>query len=195
MPKPSPRVALIQQGGTPAYVRDGRVYEGGLFGGDLEEAVRGNPEAEAHASSYKAGMIGGFVTSILGAVGLGAGLGIFAAGTNTSGPSSTGGRDLSERQTIGTGLLLGGLAAYVTGFALVMNAQPHMWDAINVYNDGLPVPPLPSPLAPQPGAAAPGPLPPVAPTSPAPVAAPPPASSPPPAATPPATGAEPAPNR
>jgi hypothetical protein len=156
MPKTPGRVAVISQGGTPAYVRDGKIYEGGIFGGDLEEAVRGNPGAEDHARAYRSGMTGGFVAVLLGAAGMISGVVVVGDSATKSGGSS----NSNESQAlVGGGLLVGGLAAYITGFVLMMNAQPHMLDAVNVYNDGTPnvfaLPP--SPLGPRPvDGAAPG---------------------------------------
>jgi hypothetical protein len=145
MPRPSSRVQVIMKGGTPAYVRDGKVYEGGIFGGDLDEAVRGNPEAESHAKTYQNSMIGGFLATIAGGVSLGGGAVLYAA---SSVDSSS---DRSSQKTAGAALVFGGLAAYVVGLVLLSTAQPHHWDAINVYNDG--VPDARMPYAPMPGAA------------------------------------------
>jgi hypothetical protein len=130
---------VIQQNGTPAYVRDGRVYEGGIFGGDIVEAVRGNPEAEAHAHAYKNGMIGGFLATVAGGVSMISGLTLFALGST----NSLGNDHNPTEQTAGGLLLAGGLGAYVTGLVLMLNAQPRVWDAINVYNDGIPMGPVP----------------------------------------------------
>jgi hypothetical protein len=192
VPRPSPRIQIIQRAGTPAYVRDGQVFEGGLFGGDLEGAVRGNPAAEAHAKAFKTGMIGGFITSILGsAAGVG---GAFVLIGNDMDKSLGGGGGDPSTRTLGAALVVSGAAAYITGLVLMFNAQPHLWDAINVYNDGLPqpwmYPPAPAwgppPVGYPPPAVAP---PPVAPAGPVPPAAtsapvaptPPPAPSLPPA--------------
>jgi hypothetical protein len=139
MPRPGPRVAMIQQNGNPAYVRDGRVYEGGIFGGDIVEAVRGNPEAEEHARAYKNGMMGGFFATLGGGASMGAGLAFLTLGTAAR---STGGEGTTE-QTTGGLLLAGGLGAYITGLVLMLNAQPRLWDAINTYNDGIPMGPMP----------------------------------------------------
>jgi hypothetical protein len=171
MPRPGPRVAMIQQNGNPAYVRDGRVYEGGVFGGDIVEAVRGNPEAEEHARAYKNGMIGGFVATLGGGVSLVSGTTLLAIGS----ASNSYGSDRDTYRTAGGLLLAGGIAAYITGLVLMLNAQPKMWDAINVYNDGIGAGPVPYGYPP-PGYVYP-PLPPSStPPTPAPSAAPPPAS-------------------
>jgi hypothetical protein len=155
---------MIQQNGNPAYVRDGRIYEGGVFGGDIVEAVRGNPEAEEHARAYKNGMIGGFFATLGGGVSMGAGLGLLTLGT----AARSSGSDGTTTQTTGGLLLAGGLGAYITGLVLMLNAQPRLWDAINTYNDGIPPWSVPygSPPPPPPGY--------VYPPLPAPTAAPPP---------------------
>jgi hypothetical protein len=166
MPRTSGRIAVIQRAGTPSYLRDGKTYEGGLFGGELEEAVSGNPEAERHARAFKSGTVGGFVVSIVGAIGMGAGLAV--AGSEAASP------DPGNHNQLALGLVAGGIAAYVTGLALMFGAQPHMWDAINVYNDGLSasVPsPLPAPY-PRPGVWPASPVAPAPSVAPAPVVAP-----------------------
>jgi hypothetical protein len=132
VPRPGPRVAVVIQEGRPGFLREGKFYSGGgLFGGDIDEAVRGNPEAESHANAYRAGMIGGFAAVMAGlASTIGGGILFFG---NSRGDDN---RDPTA-QAAGGVLLLGGLAAYVTGAILQSNAQPHLWDAINIYNDGV----------------------------------------------------------
>ena len=100
MPRPSSRVQVIMKGGTPAYVRDGKVYEGGIFGGDLDEAVRGNPEAESHAKSFQNGLIGGFLTTIVGGASLITGAALFAGDAAKSSSDR-----YSSQQTIGASLI------------------------------------------------------------------------------------------
>src|SRR5258708_35885273 len=95
MPRPGPRVQVIMKSGTPSYVRDARVYEGGIFGGELEEPVRGNPEAESHARSYRNGMTTGFILTLLGGASVIGGVGFVAAGANGSGG------DAPTKQTAG----------------------------------------------------------------------------------------------
>jgi hypothetical protein len=131
-PRPSPRVAVVMQGGTPVYIREGRVHPGGGFGGDLGEAVRGNPEAESYAKSYRTNMIAGVTTTLAGvASAIGGGI-LYVA--SAAGPED-------ERQTtsevIGGTLAVSGIAAFATGMVLMLNAQPHLWDAVNAYNDGV----------------------------------------------------------
>ena len=161
MPRPGPRVAVVIKDGTPSYVRDGRLYEGGALGGDLDQAVAGNPEAEAHAKSYRNGMMGGFIASLTGAVCVGTGAGVLLADSANSFEDHA-----STAQVTGLVLIGAGIVASIVGGVLYQNAQPHLWDAINIYNDG-----FPDPMGP--------PRPPYAP-----YAAPPPAPQPPPAMQP-----------
>src|SRR5262249_1267457 len=94
----------------------------------------------------------------------------------------------SSRRDVGNGLLVGALVADIVGFVLAVNAPPHVYDAINIYNDGvsaeserwaepnrrlpllppgapnsapplLPPPPLPPPPPPLPPPPAPAPAP------------------------------------
>lgn len=131
MPQRSPRVQLIERHGAPVFVRDGNVYEGGAFGGGLEDAVRGNPQAEEHARAYRHGMVGGLVATLLGT-------GLMVGSLATLPRESD--REDRSTPTVPLTLFAAGLASYVTGSILLLNAQPHMWDAINIYNDGLPPP-------------------------------------------------------
>src|SRR5579859_2276580 len=130
VPAASPRVSAVMDGGYYAYVRDGKKYEGGLLGGEIEEAVRGDPRAEEYARQYKTGMVTGFVLSMLGATGTFAGVGIAGAQASqaANGPSLT-----------AAGLIVAGagLLAETIGLIVELNAMPHMADAINAYNDSL----------------------------------------------------------
>jgi len=118
------------ESGTYAYVRDGKKYEGGVFGGDLEEAVRGNARAEEYARAYKTGMATGLALSFLGAAATigGAVLLGYQAGQTPSGQSVP---------LTGLFIALGGLVVDIAGDIVVSSAQPHLTDAINAYNDGL----------------------------------------------------------
>jgi hypothetical protein len=148
-PRPGPRVAVAMQGGSLTYLREGKAYHGGAFGGDIDDAVRGNALAEAHANAYRAKMIGGFAATMGGIASAVAGAVIYGNSENGSGQRDT------AAQTAGITLGLGGIAAYVTGLVLMATAQPDLWDAINLYNDSVydpGIPPRPyGPYAPPPG--------------------------------------------
>ena len=139
VPAASPRVSIVMSGGAPGYVRDGETYEGGMFGGDIEEAVRGNPRAEQYAHEYKRGLVTGFALTMLGLAGVAGGVAVVGADT----AQSTGGDQLP---TAGLVLLAGGLVVELVGTMVTLGARPHLLDAINAYNDGL------LPTAPQAGA-------------------------------------------
>lgn len=134
MPRPGPRLSLILKNGQPTYVRGGVTYEGGALGGQIEEAVAGNPAAEAEARSYKDRMLGGLCSLLGGGVGMVAGTAVMATGTAAA-------RDAEQADTkrvaTGAAIALGGVAAYIVGFSLMVSAQPHLYDAINIYNDGV----------------------------------------------------------
>jgi hypothetical protein len=130
LPQPSPRVSLVMEGGSYAYVRDGRKYEGGLFGGDIDKVVQGNPKAEKYAHEYKTGMVTGFILTTIGVVGAAGGLTVLTV-------------DASQSRSPGssvppTGLIIAGAGLFVeiVGAILELNAIPHVFDAVNAYNDG-----------------------------------------------------------
>jgi hypothetical protein len=168
-PARSPRISVIQEGGSPTLVRDGQTFSVGLFGGGLEDAVRGNPAAEEHASSYKTLSIAGWSVYV-------AGLGSSIAGIFLLADNRAGGSNNDANDAAGAALALGGVAALVTSIVLLSTAQPHLWDAVNIYNDGVdaspaypmqppglvrPAPAAPPPGSPSPPSAAPPPPPPV----------------------------------
>lgn len=130
VPVVGPRLSLVIDHGNYAYVREGKKYEGGYFGGEIEEAVQGNAKAEEYARAYKSGMAGGFALTMVGAAGAVGGLILF--GSQASQTSS-------GQQIPPTGLFvaLGGLIVELIGAFMVQNAQTHLPDAINAYNDGL----------------------------------------------------------
>lgn len=117
-PRATGRVFPVMQGGTVKFARDGKV-------GDLDEAVKGNPAAESEARSYLTLSIAGASVVLAGTAGLVGGA-FLAPKDNNSQPSAA-----------SAGLLLGGLAAVVVGDILLMMAIPHLYDALNIYNDGL----------------------------------------------------------
>ena len=78
-------------------------------------------------------MIGGFVSTLVGVASTVGGASLVVANSS----KSTDDRD-TTLETAGGALIIGGLVASIVGLALFMNAQPHLFDAINAYNDGLP---------------------------------------------------------
>jgi hypothetical protein len=117
-------------GGTYAYVRDGKRYKGGILGDGIEKAVQGNRQAEEYAQEYKTGMATGLVLTLVGAATAIGGLVLLASdAAHTS----------FNQPVAPTGLIVagGGLVVELIGDIIMLNAQPHLFDAINAYNDGL----------------------------------------------------------
>lgn len=144
IPRQGPRVSMVMQGGTIGFVRDGRLYRGGAFGGQLMQAVAGNEAALTHARTYRNLTAAGFATSMGGLAVVLIGDLLWVAASSGSGRTSA------------TGLfaILGvGLSLDLVGLVMSLSAMPHMYDAINVYNDDLeshatPHPSSRAPLAP-----------------------------------------------
>jgi hypothetical protein len=134
IPRSRGRVSVVMQGGALAYARDDEVHPHGFFGGGLQDAVRGNPAAEADAAEYHDRMRDGFIATILGAVCLPVSVGYLAA--------SSVGEDKpdDDAATIGVGAALGCTALMFGGMFYSLSAEPYRWDAINRFNDGEPQP-------------------------------------------------------
>jgi hypothetical protein len=132
-PARSPRIALVANG----YVRDGKKYERGFGGGGID-VVAGNPRAEREATRGRDLVVGGFVVSIAGIVteSVGAGLLVSDLDKDDQGRLRT-----STRGNVGFGLVFGGAAVGFIGAYLMGDGQSHLYDAINIYNDGLSAPP------------------------------------------------------
>jgi hypothetical protein len=143
IPQPGPRLSLVMEGGSLSYVRDGKTYEGGFLGGDIEEAVSGNPRAEEYAHEYKTGMVTGFALSMIGIAGMVGGVSLAAADAGRS----------SDQSAPITGLLiaLGGAILDLVGAGVSVSAVPHLYDAVNAFNDGVPAA-APAPSTPRPAA-------------------------------------------
>jgi hypothetical protein len=130
LPAPGPRLSVTMEGGQPVYTHDGQKYNGGFLGGDIEEAVRGSPKAEEYAHDYKTGTVAGFVMVLLGTVGV-------CGGAVLAGDEA----GQSKNATPGVATFGAGLALYAVGLGVLLAAQPHLWDAINAYNDDFDHPP------------------------------------------------------
>ncbi|HEY6462593.1 MAG TPA: hypothetical protein VIY73_20635 [Polyangiaceae bacterium] len=126
VPRDRGRIAIVMDPSV-ALTRDGKTYHLGIFGGDVDEAVAGNPRAVAEASTYQTDQtigsalsFGGLAAVVAGVVVLGS---EYAPNENPNAlPPSA-------------GLMLGGVVASMIGLGFALAAQPHLWDAINIYND------------------------------------------------------------
>ncbi|MEQ9323858.1 MAG: hypothetical protein RIF41_32135, partial [Polyangiaceae bacterium] len=190
VPRPSPKVSLAVIDGDLAAVRDGQAVPLGIFGTGLEDVVAENPEARDHAETFTSFTVAGFVIGILGAGATGGGVGLWVG--NESGDRNEGLR------AAGIGLTMGGIALSLTGAIFQIAAQPHLYDAINIYNDSVPAEYGPAPSYPPAGAYPPGAYPEPSPSVPAaprptgpPIQSAPPPATPPPADVPPARAPDP----
>jgi hypothetical protein len=201
-PRPSPRLAVVHDGTGLALWKNGQRYPVGMFGAGLDDAVRGNPRAEEEAQKYANKNIAGFVLNIFGS-GASAGGAAWIIATEAQGTGTT------TSRIGGLSLALGGLVLSLVANAVLASAPPHMWNAVNMYNDDLPAPwgfsaprtgPIRGPVVPgyAPPAYTPGwgPLPQAQPTALPPTIAPPPTAAPPappsaPSAPPPSVPAPP----
>jgi hypothetical protein len=120
-PRPSHRTSLIWSEGSAKLTRDSKTF--GLW--DLDEAVAGNPEAESDARIFRHRTIGGFVLEFPGLGGLLTGAALANSSSRT-------------QQEVGAGVAGGGAVALLAALWLLNSGFAHFYDAINIYNDGLP---------------------------------------------------------
>jgi hypothetical protein len=179
VPRPSPRIAIVQEGASERLVKDGQ----SVPAGDVDRLVRGNRRAEVEAEAVSGNATGATVFGILGGVSLGVGTfllvddAVQTTRDNKSFPTGMGGAAI--------GLLAGSIVFNVVSGVMANNARTHAHNAVNIYNEDLDARPLPAFGAPY---GAPVPAPGYRPLpgfqGPQPGYAPPPASPPPPGVPP-----------
>ena len=126
-PAKSPRIAIVVEGGSPTFVKNGEHFGNSAFASGLVRAVNGNARAEEQALTARSLVIGGFVLDVAG---LGSEVGGFVALGHDSGANG-------HSSALPAALLLGGIGAVVAGTLVIVSAQPHVYDAVNIYNDGV----------------------------------------------------------
>ena len=133
-PARSPRIATLVEGGQPTFVKDGVHFGGPIWATGLVDAVQGNPRAEHHARVGRNLIVGGFVVSM---VGLGTEIGalVAVAKADSAAPDAHSG--------VATALAVSGAVVLIAGSVMMLSGQPHVYDAINIYNDGLDARPTP----------------------------------------------------
>jgi len=141
-PARSPRIATVIDGGQPTFVKDGVHFGSQVWGTGLVDAVHGNPRAEHHARVGRNLIAGGFVLSL---VGLATEIGGVAVAVQDQSQHP----DEPGVSGVAMGLLVGGLAAAIAGSVVAISGQPHLHDAINIYNDSLDAPTSAAPLGPR----------------------------------------------
>jgi hypothetical protein len=128
------RLFVTMDSGKWSYVRDGQRYDHGMLGGGLEDAVRGNPQAEAAAAEYTSRLRTGLLFTILGTLGMVGGLtGAVATAVDEEG------NDSRTQQLLGLTVI--SMAVMFGGAMYAASAEPYRWDAINMFNDQPPPPP------------------------------------------------------
>jgi hypothetical protein len=143
-PQSRGRVSMMMRDSQMVYVRDGRIYQHGMFGRGLQDVVRGNPYAEAAARAYTSRQKQGFWMTLGG---LGCALG--AATIAAVRVADTAVEEDPPVPIIEIGAAIGCLVVSYVGIFRIAGAEAIRWDAINIFNDG----PTPAPCAPNPGAA------------------------------------------
>ncbi|MEI9948668.1 MAG: hypothetical protein WDO74_06700 [Pseudomonadota bacterium] len=138
-PARSPRIATVLEGGQPTFVKDGVHFGSPVFGTGIVDAVQGNPQAEHHARIGRNLIVGGFVLDLVGLGSEIGGLVVLAHDRDQHGDASP----------AAVGLVLGGLVAVTAGTVMILCGQPHVYDAINIYNDGVDGQPSAAPLGPR----------------------------------------------
>jgi hypothetical protein len=111
------------------YVRDGKHYTAGLLFGELEDAVRGVPAAEAAARTFQRrtrwgflGYMGGLICTFVA---------IDRVDTKPEDP-------LDRNGKIALGTSAACLAGALVGTYYFTSGLPYQADAINLFNDSLP---------------------------------------------------------
>jgi hypothetical protein len=124
--EPVVHVQVMQTPSGLEFLRGKRHYEHGKFGGGLRDAVDGVPLAEQHADAHSRLLMGGFLLELAGLVLAGASL-----ATAVQGDESRDGLDTS------LALAGGAVVLSVASSTLYARSTPHVWDAVNLYNDEL----------------------------------------------------------
>ena len=139
-PARSPRIETVIAGGQPTFVKDGVHFGSPVWGTGLVDTVASNPQAQHHARVGRDLIAGGFALSLAGLVSEVGGLAVLIHDQNQQPTQND-----AQASGLAVGLIVGGLAAAFAGSVLIMSGQPHVYDAVNIYNDGL-VRPAAAPL-------------------------------------------------
>lgn len=134
-PRSQRRLSIVMSGGTLAAVRGGQETDLGMFGGGLEEAVRGVPQAEEAARTFHNRMVTGFLAGVGGML-------CSTIAVGAAAEEDINGDDSSTELSVG----LGCLGVAFVGFMVMASGPPLMYDAVNIYNDAVELPPSPAPI-------------------------------------------------
>jgi hypothetical protein len=123
-PQEPGRIHFVRTASGRALEKDGKLYSASGFWGESREAVAGDPDAEAHARTYvwQTRSTGPLVLLALGLL-------------LPAGVLMTGEPDHTGQRVAAIGLASAGMTALVFSFFIPQLARPHLYHAINVYND------------------------------------------------------------
>ncbi len=129
-PQTPARIHIVKTEGGRALQKDGTIYSMSSWSSDPIRIVAGDPVAEAHARAYVTQPRWGWALVLAGAA-----LYVPAGLLATPEPDHTGRRvgAVVLASTAGVALIVGAL--------LAAGSRRHLYDAINVYNDNLAMPP------------------------------------------------------
>ncbi len=132
VPRRPGHIAVTMESGRYQYTRDGVRHDHGFLGGGLEDAVRGNPQAEAAAAEYTGRIRNGLLLSLLGLTGM-------IVGTTYGIDRAVADDDDTAQKMLAVSLI--SMGAMFVGVFYAASAEPYRWDAINIFNDAPPPPP------------------------------------------------------
>ena len=126
LPQEPGRVSFILDGPGFALYKDGTRYGAGGFSSDPVRAVAGNPVAEEHARTYvsRSRLFWSLYGFAIGSL-------VTAAIVHGNDPDSHVHRGVAD------GFLIAGLAAFLASPFVAATAPRHLYDAVNIYNDGV----------------------------------------------------------
>lgn len=120
------RISFVLDGPGFALYKDGTTYSAGGLSSDPVRAVAGNPAAEEQARTFvrRSRLFWSIYTVAVGCL-------VTSAIVASNDPRQV------ERRDISAGFFTGAAAAFVASMIPAFTAPGHLYDAVNIYNDGL----------------------------------------------------------
>jgi hypothetical protein len=130
---------LTSAKGDLVFGKDGKTRNAEWTSKDILEAVSGNPAAEEHARTFVRRQRTAGTLAILAGVGILLGLTVLAVSAGE--PSGSGTDDhvdtARSMQIAASSILLGSLVSFASALTVGATSESHLYDAINIYNDGV----------------------------------------------------------
>lgn len=136
-PHASRSIRMILKDGTAAFTKNGVVVQKGFLGSGLSEAMADVPQAQRHAEAFRKQTIAGFVVSLVALPVVAAGAVVAILGMTSQREGVSSGTGFPYVTSVGFGMEVLGLAGAILGAAVTSSAQPHLYDALNIYNDAV----------------------------------------------------------